>query len=89
MKGMVDSVKILDWKSRDMRDCTERRDGCVDGIEVKIITSVDTTHETLKMTKVEVAEKEDLADITSSLHEDDGGIFREVERRCDAIDVSA
>ena len=80
MERMLNSVKILDWKSRDMRDRTECRDGCVDGIKIKIIASVDTTHESLEVTEVEIAEKENLADITSALHEYNGGIFREIER---------
>jgi len=80
MKGMTDSGKVLDGKTRDMGNRAEFRDGCINCIEIKEVTSVDAPHESLEMSKFEITEEQEFTDITGPLHEDDGGIFGEIQR---------
>ena len=65
---MTHSVEVLEGKSWDMRDLSESRDSIVDSIKVQEITSVNAAHEALEMAEVEVAEKQEFADVSRSLH---------------------
>ena len=55
-------------KSWDMRDLSESRDSIIDSIKIQEITSVNVAHEALEMAKVEVAEEQEFADVSRSVH---------------------
>jgi len=65
---MAHPVEVLEGKAWDMRDLLESRNSIIDSIKIQEITSVDAAHEALEMAKFEVAEEQEFADVSGSVH---------------------
>ena len=62
------SVEVLEGKAWDMKDLSESRNSIVHSIKIQEITSVNAAHEALEMAKFEVAEEQEFADVSGSVH---------------------